>query len=141
MSLVKFINDSEPYLSAENLNNNFEELGKRIYIEESGSNNNGSYIKFSDGNMVCWHSISGRYNVTSQANGCYYTNQNFTFPQEFKTRPVIIPSLTEENGILWAGLGIETALTNTVCQVRALANVSISDKPISFMYVAIGKWK
>lgn len=26
MTLVKFVNDSEPYLSAENLNNNFEEL-------------------------------------------------------------------------------------------------------------------
>lgn len=30
MSLVKFINDSEPYLSAENLNNNFEYLESKI---------------------------------------------------------------------------------------------------------------
>lgn len=35
MALVKFVNDNPPYLSAENLNNNFEELERnQIYSEE-----------------------------------------------------------------------------------------------------------
>lgn len=51
MALIEFKdypNTSTP-LNAENLNNNFNEVNN---IAESGSNDNGHYIKFSDGTLI-----------------------------------------------------------------------------------------
>lgn len=30
---------------------------QNIHIIESGSNENGSYVKYSDGNMECWRNL------------------------------------------------------------------------------------
>lgn len=39
MALVTFVNDSPPYLNANNLNNNFTELNNKIIVEEETISN------------------------------------------------------------------------------------------------------
>lgn len=54
------------------------------YIVESGSNSNGSYIKFSDGTMICFNEVVREINF--QQNGSVYTgttNVKVSYPYEF----------------------------------------------------------
>lgn len=54
MEKINFVNNNEPYLSAENLNQMQDNIEEAINgVVESGSNDNGSYIKFADGTLIC----------------------------------------------------------------------------------------
>ena len=54
-------------------------------IEESGSNANGEYIRFSDGTQICWSNIS--VSATAET----YLSQNFSLPASF----IVNPSYTQ----------------------------------------------
>lgn len=66
MALIVFKDfpSMETPLNAENLNNNFNELNTQIAgIIESGSNENGEYVKFSDGTMIQSMKVSTTINI------------------------------------------------------------------------------
>ena len=69
-----------------------KELINRPYIVESGSNTNGSYTKWSNGDMICTLNIK----VKDQAISSQYANtalyfgiRTWTFPVAFSEPPVI----------------------------------------------------
>lgn len=135
--------DGNTPLSASNLNlmqDNIEDAIDDIstdYITASGTN----YIKYNSGKMICWGSYTGTVNVTSAANGMYYTTYNFTYPQEFISVPIVIPSVTQATGVLFAGLGNSSVQTKTGTQLRVIAGASVSNVSVTFSYIAIGSWK
>ena len=109
-------------------------------VIESGSNENGKYIKFADGTMICRHTFTKTLSFPIEWGGWYEgTISNVSFPQSFvgeipdisldKTRGAeaivgtVNPTLT---GIESATLQRPTTATDVACV---------------FSYIAIGKWK
>ena len=104
MDKIDFKNNQEPDLSAETLNqmqtniqtaistletNIDTEIGQII---ESGSNTNGSYIKFSDGTMICRKYIDFGQKAISNEWGSFYESEKMTignYPEPFIEIPQI----------------------------------------------------
>lgn len=109
-------------------------------VFESGSNSNGSYIKFADGTMICYLSqIENR-------NGTGTFTINVTFPQTFAESPLIPPynsAPVAVNATLFTtvpgtatGIGVSAITTSSV-------NVNIqrtNSTPTVFFLMVIGKW-
>lgn len=76
MALITFedLPSTNTPLNAANLNNNFSELNSAIPSIETGSGENGYYIKYSNGVMECWNTIT----VTANSNSA-----TWTLPQTF----------------------------------------------------------
>lgn len=124
-------------INATNLNGNFDECNN---IVESGSNNSGKYIKFSDGTMICWNRITSTSSSTGQSNGFYYCPFSMGFPQEFVETPTVIPSLTQTGGLYFTSLGNNQPTTTNV-QLRSLSMNAFTNVQFTYGYIAIGKWK
>ena len=62
-------NDSTPAINANNLN----KIEQGIYDNsfESGSNANGNYIKFNDGTMICYKTVTGSVEITTAWGSLY----------------------------------------------------------------------
>ena len=160
MALIEFENypSTDTAVNANNLNHNFNELSGNIgnlsnlettdktnlvnainSIIDSESNENGNYIKFSDGTMICWASIAKTF-TTSQHPNVYYTSSadgfpSFDFPQSFISTPTI--EVTNK-GVNWCSVydSNNTGFSIVVYSVAARTSVSSI-----FNYIAIGKWK
>jgi hypothetical protein len=108
-------------------------------IVESGSNSNGSWIKFDDGTMIEWF-MSAATLTTANANGnIFYVNSaSLTFPAAFIANPnVSMISGVVTVGVPWAGGAIAlsaTAVTLRLCGAAA-------NNAGYYGYIAIGKWK
>lgn len=118
-----------------------------VSIVESGSNSNGKYVKFYDGTMICWNSMT----VTNQAISNAYANgsvtlyqdvRNIQYPQAFIEKPAL--TCTEFRWGTSASWGtISTHDTpKTHGQLRV---IDIAQRPsgtsTSISWVAVGKWK
>ena len=112
---------------------------KLAQIVESGSNTNGSYIKYSDGTMICYGSTSlNEVSVSDYYSFCKRTNSlTITFPMEFDE----VPNVTITN----QGFGIFSYTINNITannfSYYAFTYPSGSNISGSLQYVAIGKWK
>ena len=112
---------------------------KLAQIIQSGSNANGSYIKYSDGTMICYGSTSlNEVSVSDYYSFCKRTNSlTITFPMEFDE----VPNVTITN----QGFGIFSYTINNITannfSYYAFTYPSASNISGSLQYVAIGKWK
>lgn len=112
---------------------------KLAQIIQSGSNTNGSYIKYSDGTMICYGSTSlNEVSVSDYYSFCKRTNSlTITFPMEFDE----VPNVTITN----QGFGIFSYTINNITannfSYYAFTYPSGSNISGSLQYVAIGKWK
>lgn len=145
MEKINFKNGQAPALNATNLNQLQTNVENAINsVVESGSNDNGNYIKYSDGTMICYHSIL-KSNVAFNKNtsGTYYfINENYehlydwTYPQQFIGVPKVITTVSS-SGYVNACCG---NITRTEARVLSTTNYNASIN-ITFNIVAIGKWK
>lgn len=80
MEKINFINNQAPAINATNLNKLQDNVENAIRgVVESGSNANGSWVKYDDGRMECWG--TGVF-----PNGGTYENDSYVtvnFPQTF----------------------------------------------------------
>lgn len=110
-------------------------------LYESGSNTNGSYIKFEDGTMICWNSVPMTKSVTSTW-GALYTSPSTslgTFPQTFIDIPTITVYCSGSSSIMLVTSAAATTTTAGSIQLaRADSNNNVST---TVNYIAIGKWK
>ena len=112
---------------------------KLAQIIQSGSNANGSYIKYSDGTMICYGSTSlNEVSVSDYYSFCKRTNSlTITFPMEFDE----VPNVTITN----QGFGIFSYTINNITannfSYYAFTYPSGSNISGSLQYVAIGRWK
>lgn len=110
-------------------------------IVESGSNDNGSWIKFSDGTMICYKSTGEiSMNITTPWGSLYEGNVSLgNFPAEFIETPKI--SVTPfGSGMLIEQGGIDASETSWGIVTGARPN-SVENVKARFHLMAIGKWK
>ena len=115
-------------------------------IIASGSNANGSYIKYSDGTMICYKSVSGTIDITTSW-GSLYTSGDVaggSTPQTFISTPTITFSGNNGTGTQFmlssngaSGGGSITDFGN-VCLIRPNSRTGV---PYIINFIAIGKWK
>lgn len=105
----------------------------------SGSNNNGYYIKYPDGTMICRTYID----TTTTNNTYHYATATWTYPQEFIATPNVVVTMND-----WSTHAPMTKInpTKTVCSIMALMlNTStvkfIDGIVVSLSVIAIGRWK
>jgi hypothetical protein len=120
----------------------FADIGAGII--ESGSNANGSYIKYSDGTMVQWGAVttttgsaaSNLYGTTS--GGTYYAAAGRTFPTPFISQPLISSALISPAAVGYtSNIGSLTASTFS----GIVGSGPDNNATVVFTYVAIGRWR
>lgn len=151
MEKINFVNNQAPYINADNLNamqDNIENAFGEII--ESGSNSNGNYIKYSDGTMICWHTIQGStFNCTQSAGtGRYYyidtnnseeNHKTWTYPISFKQGTVPTVSTTVgSNAFTMPSTGGSNYVYSTGYCVTPYA---VDNLTFTWNFIAIGKWK
>lgn len=110
------------------------------YIVESGSNDNGSYVKYSDGTMICRHKIQVEVAVNTTL-GSLYRSESIIFPN-FPVAFNDIPNISfyangNNTGIItnW----VATTNENPGSQIIIYPTTRTSLQYI-INYIAIGKW-
>lgn len=111
------------------------------YIVESGSNSNGSWIKYSDGTMICYQSFTCNVNYSTKYGSGYYaeiTDEIKSFPVSFIETPKVSIGLATNYGIGCAlrDTNSEKCATNIFVYTFA----SRTDT-ITLNIIAIGRWK
>lgn len=105
---------------------------------DSGSNANGSWVKYPDGTMICW-TIDSPTQTTNTAIGSLFNSGtvDMTFPQPFTATPAIFGAVKYVSGRPWLGL-IEHQ-SSTLVGARVMGYTSSTQGTVSF--VAFGRWK
>lgn len=112
-------------------------------IIESGSNANGSYIKFADGTMIAHKYVDFGSTSVTGANGQVYISGALAmgaWPAIFTAVPVVsAPSVSVAGGTCW-GI-IYTAQTAANAPVIRVYDAESGTRSISVVVIAIGRWK
>lgn len=112
-------------------------------IVESGSNTNGSWVKYIDGTMICYKTISKTVSVTSSW-GSIYESGEITlgdFPQEFIAIPVVNITVQNENNIGGMIELVKNITTQSAGKTLLVRGTTTTNANYIFNIVAIGKWK
>jgi len=112
-------------------------------IVDSGSNSNGSYVKFADGTMICTGASSAA--VTTSLGGPWGTSpyfsalQSFPYPANFvgTTPPQPVFQAAAGVGTPWIGYSINAATTG--CQAYLYGHAATDSAYM--VYTVVGKWK
>ena len=146
MDKIKFVNNGQPAINDTNLNQmqtNIENAINAIIVE-SGSNANGSYIKWSDGTMICRKKVTGTAVIDDSYYGLYKTKDNAYFNLGDYPVPFVgeLPDLSVQfygGNSQWIGAMQNRSLTH----VGEIMVLSVSSKSAGAYYsvIAIGKWK
>ncbi len=115
-------------------------LGESVIVD-SGSNTNGHWIKYADGTMICYHSISTGKPVNI-AKGSIFVSEmtTWTYPQAFIDRPKG-NSISVVGGLAfsWGVLG-DNGANSLVMTFRVASPVSELNHAVVNIF-AIGRWK
>lgn len=125
------------------VNANFAELYPLVGlggIVDSGSNSNGSYVKYADGTMECWGISVNAVSVNSQGGSVFHSAvaYGFDFAVGFINVPSIVVSALTTNGYYcWAAQDGGAKTTGFACRGVSPAN-GVS---CYLCYIARGRWK
>lgn len=117
-------------------------------IIESGSNDNGEWIKYGDGTMICYGTWSiGPFTTGGNSIGSlYYGDINVwhSFPKEFISKPIvsfdIYDTRSSFTGSIWLQKKLTTVETARFGNVRVLSATNTTLN-IAIDFIAIGRWK
>lgn len=122
------------------LKGNFQIIENQIYSKSevdglivSGSNANGSYVKYPDGTMICWASIAATAGTSVQNSGVK------TYPVTFTATPY---TFVQHQSL--AGVFANYYVYGNAINGFTLYHIGRSSEDLSgtsFKYLAIGKWK
>lgn len=120
-----------------------KELINRPYIVESGSNTNGNYIKWSNGDMICTLNITVTDQAISNAYGAnlFQGTRKWVYPVEFVTLSgITCSSFQWGNSASWG-----TVTGEAGPKYAWLRGIDIASRPVGtptkISAIAIGKWK
>lgn len=117
-------------------------------ITTSGSNENGTYIKFDDGTLVCWGNRTFNNVACTVAWGSLYESTTEvdlgTYPYAFYSRPRVSVQCTSGSGLVTVFLeqirisdaNPEKIGTVYVCRPQSTPSVNFGVD-----FIAIGRWK
>lgn len=111
------------------------------YIVESGSNDNGSWIKYSDGRLITMHKVTRTLARTAAWGNMYESTTQAdlgNYPMAFKDIPFVYVTLHEVNASLEA---VQFSSANNAGKVYILAPTSSESADYTFQVLAIGRWK
>ena len=118
------------YVNVDTLNNNYKEVD---YYEKD----NGTSVKLDDGTLIQTHRINDHeYIMSEEVNGVYRDTNEWVFPIEFKTPPVVSVSTTGAG--IWSNL--QQTPNTTKCMFNVFCNIEKSLTLNTFL-IAIGRWK
>jgi hypothetical protein len=125
---------------------------------ETGSNTNGNYVKYPDGTMICYYSLTPKTNaytwVSSPCGGAsnysywYTSGLTWTYPAAFISAPALtisadIPFVGPESHYVWSDGA--NPKTRAKYEHGIIANANPGTKAgtavISVSFTAIGRWK
>jgi hypothetical protein len=114
-------------------------------IYDSGSNANGSWIRYTDGTMMQWGTtLAVASGIGTSYAGTTAGNLNFSSnPVTFLTSPAFssAPIVTVANGNRgWNFIGGAYSSTTSGCIIRLADNASWVGATYSFSWIAIGEW-
>lgn len=112
-----------------------------ITIEDSGSNSNGRYIKYSDGTLICYdEGTVTDWSCTNVYGSLYQGTRTFTFAYEFIENPAV--SMTGPKWGTSASWGSVSTIYPTSVNFRMIDVDSLpAGTSTVYSYIAIGRWK
>ena len=123
---------------------NWTEWKKMNYIESTGSNTNGFYIKYGDGTLIQWNRLSVKDQAISNGYGSFFIGtRNITFPVAFVGDPpsVQCSCFTWGTSASW-GCVLGNSVSTTGCSLCGFDIASRSTGTNVFIsWYAIGRWK
>lgn len=105
---------------------------------ERGSNANGSYVKFADGTLICWHKMSaGSLDISVAFSGGFRTGGvSWTFPMAFLAAPAVSISPTDASAF-----GVSISTVSGTSALFFLTSVSAQAAASRAAYlIAVGRW-
>lgn len=109
----------------------YAQLGAGII--ESGSNSNGSYIKYSDGTMICWIQTG----LISSANNSRY---DVPYPANFGGGQLKAAAGSEDQGSSWARF-YNVGSVSTASDAVFYAYLGVASISYPVKYIVIGRWR
>ena len=111
-------------------------------IVVSGSNENGNWIKFNDGTMICTISNEVSFSTYTQDGTIYYYDiNNINFPQTFTELNSVNASFNSTKAGKFPWLGTYNATTSSIARIRLFNYYNSNDNAGYINIIAIGKWK
>lgn len=109
----------------------------------SGSNATGSWIKYQDGTMITWQSVTLTSPTWTAEGAGYKTGTGaITFPQEFNAAPIVTISATIPQGAwMWAGGSPSGVATDSIATCGVFSFTNPTPSTFFVHVVAIGRWK
>ena len=109
-------------------------------IMESDSNDNGNYIKFYDGTMICYGDKYGTTTLVDYWSQFKRGQVSITFPQTFISTPSV--NVSVKNAETFAQLSMAADdITTSGFTAKVFKPNSASSTGVNFSYISIGKWK
>ena len=108
-------------------------------IYDSGTVSNGSWIRFTDGTMMCW-GVTGSIVASSSSTAptIFFGTAYITFPVQFSTAPKVVSNaLTNSINLVWGGWSSAPTISGFDCYRMS---TSVNDTG-TMQWQAIGKWK
>lgn len=110
-------------------------------IVESGSNANGNYIKYYDGTMICFKTLSDSVAMTSSWGSLYEGEMQLgNFAEEFIDIPEVFYSNVSSTGAMVEGRG-STQISKTSAGSIYLCRATSITNTVKINVLAIGRWK
>lgn len=114
-------------------------------IVESGSNENGNWIKFNDGTMICTRSIEKQIPCTATWGSLFYgfDSDAYNFAQEFITPPLLyLFAYQRLSSSFWLSNYYNTIITTTGFYNYAIMRPTSADNvALTLNILAVGDWK
>ena len=114
-------------------------------VVESGSNSNGSWIKYADGTMICTRSIEKQMPCNKSWGTLFYGYDSdvYNFAQEFITPPLLyLFAYQRLDSSFWLSNYYNTIITTTGFYNYAIMRPTSADNVAYTLNVlAIGRWK
>ena len=144
MQKITFVNENAPYVSAENLNQMQTNVENAINgIVESGSNENGTWIKWANGTLIC--RITD-FLTTNKDEGGYFQYANWTYPVAFVGEIPTITATPKHWTARITSIQVNPTLNNCDVLQHFMNNnvnppqlVNVDASPVCV--TAIGRWK
>lgn len=106
-------------------------------IIETGSNANGTFIKYADGTMIC----RGNQTITSAistGNGnIFYGSTSVTYAATFSSAPSVTVSAARSAQTIWAST---VSPGTSSCSIYLFSGVSLASGSNEVSHIAIGRW-
>ena len=112
------------------------------HIAESGSNDNGYYIKFDDGTMIC--SLTNTFSnldITT-ASGALYESESkiWSFPATFIATPVVSGNITSLTTSAKNSMICGQLINTTTFTFKILTSIAFTAM-VRYALIAVGRWK